>query len=71
MMALAEKPDPRRKLMLAAVIDFIIIALGVALFLTSGNMVWILGAIFIATGVAAPLMISAIREMKEQNDASR
>ncbi|NQY15690.1 MAG: hypothetical protein HRT81_17835, partial [Henriciella sp.] len=54
MMALAEKPDPRRKLMLAAVIDFIIIALGVALFLTSGNMVWILGAIFIATGVAAP-----------------
>lgn len=70
-MALVEKPDPRRKLILAAVLDFIILALGVALFVNSGNMVWILGAIFIATGVAAPLMISAIREMKEQNDASR
>lgn len=70
-MALVEKPDPRRKLILAAVLDFIILALGVALFVNSGNMVWILGAIFIATGVATPLMISAIREMKELNDASR
>lgn len=70
-MPVVEKPDPRRKLMLAAVLDFIIIALGVALFLNSGNMIWILGSIFVATGVAAPLMIAAIREMKEQNDASR
>ncbi len=70
-MALVEKPDPRRKLMLAVVIDFIIIALGVALFLTSGNMVWIIGGALVASAVAAPLVISAIREMKEQSDASR
>lgn len=70
-MSIVEKPDPRRKLMLAAVIDFIIIAAGVALFFTSGNMMWILGAVFVASGIAAPLMISAIREMKEQSDASR
>lgn len=70
-MALSEKPDPRRKLMMAAVIDFIIIAFGVTMFVSSGNMVWILGAVIVATIIAAPLMISAVREMKEQNDASR
>ena len=71
MMALVEKPDPRRKMMLAIVLDFIIIALGVALFVTSGNMIWIIGAAFLASAAAAPLLISAIREMKEQNHASR
>ena len=70
MMALAEKPDPRKKLILAAGLDFIIIALGVALFLTSGSLLWILTAIFIGTGVSVPLFISAIRDMKEQSNAS-
>ncbi|MEL7109762.1 MAG: hypothetical protein AAGL99_10880 [Pseudomonadota bacterium] len=69
-MALVEKPDPRRKLMLAVVLDFLIIALGVALYLNSGNMVWIIGGAFVASAVAAPLVISAMREMKEQNNAS-
>lgn len=71
MMALAEKPDPRKKLILAAGLDFIIIALGVALFLTSGSLLWILTAIFIGTGVSVPLFISAIRDMREQSNASR
>ena len=70
MMALAEKPDPRKKLILAAGLDFIIIALGVALFLTSGSLLWILTAIFIGTAVSVPLFISAIRDMKEQSNAS-
>jgi integral membrane sensor domain MASE1 len=70
MMALAEKPDPRKKLILAAGLDFIIIALGVALFLTSGSLLWILTAIFIGTGVSVPLFISAIRDMREQSNAS-
>ena len=69
-MALAEKPDPRKKLILAAGLDFIIIALGVALFLTSGNMMWILMSILIGTGVSVPLFISAIRDMREQSNAS-
>lgn len=70
MMALAEKPDPRKKLILAAGLDFIIIALGVALFLTSGSLLWILTAIFIGTGVSVPLFISAMRDMREQSNAS-
>ena len=70
MMALAEKPDPRKKLILAAGLDFVIIALGVALFLTSGSLLWILTAIFIGTGVSVPLFISAIRDMREQSNAS-
>ena len=70
MMALAEKPDPRKKLILAAGLDFIIIALGVALFLTSGNMMWILMSILIGTGVSVPLFISALRDMREQSNAS-
>ena len=69
-MALAEKPDPRKKLILAAGLDFIIIALGVALFLTSGNMLWILLSILIGTGVSVPLFISALRDMREQSNAS-
>lgn len=69
-MALVERPDPRRKLMLAVVLDLIIITLGVALFVTSGNILWIIGGAFIASAVAAPLVISVIREMKEQTNAS-
>ena len=69
-MALVEKPDPRKKLILAAGLDFIIIALGVALFLTSGSMLWILTSILIGTGVSLPLFISAIRDMREQSNAS-
>lgn len=69
-MALSEKPDPRKKLILAAGLDFIIIALGVALFLTSGSMLWILTSILIGTGVSVPLFISALRDMREQSNAS-
>lgn len=69
-MALAERPDPRKKMMLAAGIDFIIVALGVALFATSGNMMWVLGAVFVGAGVTVPLFISAMREFKEQSNAS-
>ena len=71
MMALVEKPDPRRKLLLAAGLDSIIVLLGVALFVTSGNMIWIFGAIAIGAAVSLPLIVSAMREIKEQKDASR
>lgn len=71
MMALVEKPDPRRKLLLAAGLDSIIVLLGVALFVTSGNLIWIFGAIAIGAAVSLPLIVSAMREIKEQKDASR
>ena len=70
MMALAEKPDPRRKLLLAAGLDSIIVLLGVALFITSGNMMWIFGALAIGAAVSVPLIVSAMREIREQKDAS-
>ncbi|MEL7113758.1 MAG: hypothetical protein AAFZ74_07645 [Pseudomonadota bacterium] len=71
MMALAEKPDPRRKLLLAAALDSIIVMLGVALFVTSGSLIWIFGSLAIGAAVSVPLIISAMREIKEQKDASR
>ena len=71
MMALVEKPDPRRKLLLAAGLDSIIVLIGVALFVTSGSMIWIFGAIAIGAAVSLPLIVSAMREIKEQKDASR
>lgn len=71
MMALAEKPDPRKKLMLAGALDSLIILLGVALFMTSGSMMWIFGALAIGAAISAPLIFSAMRELKEQKDASR
>ena len=70
-MALAEKPDPRKKLLLAGGLDTIVVLLGVALFVTSGNAMWMFGAFAIGAAVSAPLIFSAMRELKEQKDASR
>ena len=69
-MAISEKPDPRKKLMLAAGIDSIFVIIGVALFLTSGSMLWIILALAAGAAVSAPMIISAVRELKEQNNAS-
>ena len=69
-MALSEKPDPRKKIMLAAGIDSIFIIIGVALFLTSGSMLWIILALVAGAAVSAPMIISAVRELKGQSNAS-
>lgn len=69
-MALSEKPDPRKKIMLAAGIDAIFVIIGVALFLTSGSMLWVILALAAGAAVSAPMIISAIRELKEQSNAS-
>ncbi|MFN3211777.1 MAG: hypothetical protein ACE37M_01610 [Henriciella sp.] len=70
MMALAEKPDPRKKLMLAGALDGIVILTGVGLFVTTGSMMWIIGAVIAGAAISAPLIFSAIRELKEQSNAS-
>ncbi|MEL6413914.1 MAG: hypothetical protein AAFQ15_03115 [Pseudomonadota bacterium] len=69
-MSLVEKPDPRKKLMLAAGIDSIFVIIGVALFLTSGSMLWVILALAAGAAVSAPMIISALRELKEQSNAS-
>ncbi|MEL6857036.1 MAG: hypothetical protein AAFO74_01540 [Pseudomonadota bacterium] len=69
-MALVEKPDPRKKLILAGVLDAIIVIVGVALFITSGSVVWVFGAFIMGAAISTPLLISAARELKEQNSAS-
>ncbi|MHA7859176.1 MAG: hypothetical protein ACX94D_13910 [Henriciella sp.] len=69
-MALAERPDPRKKLMLAAGLDSIFVIIGVALFLTSGSMLWIILALVGGAAVSVPMIISAVRELKEQSNAS-
>lgn len=69
-MALVEKPDPRKKLVTAAMIDGLIILVGVALFIVSGKMVWIIGAAVLGAVVSVPLILSAMREIREQNNAS-
>ena len=50
-MALVERPDPRRKLIIAAGLDFLIVALGVAMFVASGSMLWILMAVAFGAAV--------------------
>lgn len=69
-MALAERPDPRKKLMLAAGLDSIFVIIGVALFLSSGSMLWIILALVGGAAVSVPMIISAVRELKEQSNAS-
>ena len=70
MMALVERPDPRKKLILAAGLDFLIVALGVAMFVVSGSVLWIFMAIGFGAVVSVPLILAAMREIREQNDAS-
>ena len=70
MMALVKRPDPRKKLILAAGLDFLIVALGVAMFVVSGNVLWIFMAIAFGAVVSVPLILSAMREIRERNDAS-
>ncbi len=69
-MALVEKSDPRKKLMLAGVLDAIIVIVGIALFITSGSLAWVFGALIIGAAISTPLLISAARELKEQSNAS-
>lgn len=69
-MALVEKPDPRKKLMLALGLDSIFVIVGAALFFTTGQVFWIIGALVAGAIVSAPLILSAVRELKEQNNAS-
>ena len=69
-MALVERPDPRKKLVIAAGIDLLIVAHGVAMFVASGSMLWILMAVAFGAVVSVPLILSAMREIREQNNAS-
>lgn len=69
-MALVERPDPRKKLIIAAGLDFLIVALGVAMFVVSGSMLWILMAVAFGAAVSVPLILAAMREIRERNDAS-
>nr|WP_070959161.1 DUF1453 family protein [Hyphomonas sp. Mor2] len=69
-MALVERPDPRKKLILAAGLDFLFVALGVAMFVVSGSMLWILMAVAFGAAVSVPLILAAMREIREQNNAS-
>lgn len=70
MMALIEKPDPRKKLIMAGLLDAIIVFVGVVLFITSGSIAWVFGAFIIGAVISTPLLISAARELREQSNAS-
>ena len=69
-MTLVEKPDPRKKLFFAVALDVFCVLGGVAAFLTSGSILWLLLSVLLGAGVSAPLVISAMRELREQNNAS-
>ena len=69
-MTVVEKPDPRRKIFLAAGIDGLAVIIGVVLFMTTGSVAWLIGSVILGAAAGLPLILSAIREMKEQNNAS-
>ncbi|MEL6826803.1 MAG: hypothetical protein AAFN91_11195 [Pseudomonadota bacterium] len=71
MMALVEKPDPKKKLLMAAIIDAILVGAGLVVFLTTNSAIWFIMALVAGAVISTPLLLSAAREMKEQNDASR
>ncbi len=71
MMALVEKPDPKKKLLMAAIIDAILVGAGLVVFLTTNSAIWFIMALVAGAVISTPMLLSAAREMKEQNDASR
>ena len=71
MMALVEKPDPKKKLLMAAIIDAFLVGAGLVVFLTTNSAIWFIMALVAGAVISTPLLLSAAREMKEQNDASR
>lgn len=70
-MALVQKADPRKKLIVAAFIDVLLVGLGVAIFVVSGSPIWIILGIGLGTIVSVPMIMAAMRELKEQKNASR
>ncbi|MEM7638089.1 MAG: hypothetical protein AAF269_03415 [Pseudomonadota bacterium] len=70
-MALVEKPDPKKKLLMAAIFDAILVGAGLVVFLTTNSAIWFIMALVAGAVISTPLLLSAAREMKEQNDASR
>ncbi|MEO1554036.1 MAG: hypothetical protein AAFR82_08870 [Pseudomonadota bacterium] len=71
MMALVERPDPKKKLLIAAIIDALLVGAGVVVFLITNSAIWFILALVAGAVISAPLLLSAAREMKEQADASR
>lgn len=70
-MALVERPDPKKKLIMAAIIDALLVAAGLVVFLVTNSAIWFIMALVAGAVISTPLLLSAAREMKEQNDASR
>jgi len=69
-MALAERPDPKKKLITAAIIDALLVGAGVVVFLITNSAIWFIMALVAGAIISAPLILSAAREMKEQDNAS-
>jgi len=69
-MALVEKPDPKKKLIMAAIIDSLLVGAGLVVFLITNSAIWFIMSLVAGAVISAPLLLSAAREMKEQNNAS-
>ena len=69
-MALVERPDPKKKLIMAAIIDSLLVGAGLVVFLMTNSAIWFIMALVAGAVISAPLLLSAAREMKEQSNAS-
>ena len=69
-MALVEKPDPKKKLLMAVLIDSLLVGVGLVAFLITNSAIWFIMALIAGAVISAPLLLSAAREMKEQSNAS-
>ena len=66
-MALVEKPNPAKKLLQVAVLDGALIMVGVVIFLMTQNVVYLIIALLIGAAISTPLLLQAVRQMKEQD----
>lgn len=70
-MALVERTDPKKKFLMAAIIDSLLVGVGLVVFLITNSAIWFIMALVAGAVISAPLLLSAMRELKEQNNASR
>lgn len=70
-MALVERPDPKKKFLMAAIVDSLLVGVGLVVFLITNSAIWFIMALVAGAVISAPLLLSSMRELKEQNNASR
>ena len=66
-MSLVENPQAKQKLIWIALLDGFLTFAGVAVYLVTENLLYLIVALILGAAISVPLLLQAMRDMKEQN----